>query len=343
MPKVSIIVPVYNVEKYLIHLLESILSQTFADWECILVDDGSKDKSGAICDEYAARDNRFIVVHKQNGGVSSARNQGVGMCSAEWCCFIDSDDWLEPDYLINFFVDCYERYDCILQSFYFNYDRREVLHSLPDKIIKKSSELEYFLEYTNGVHNGFLWHRLFRLEIIKNFNIRFPEGISFAEDGVFFLNYILHSENFAVTANAGYHHLIRMNSLTSKGKRMPKENFYFLLRNYAKLTKQIIEKDNSSEKIANGLKKFIWRLLYKWIIKRCMNNKSDYLDNYLFLSQFFDKYQVHHDVHGVSLIYKSIIKDLSMPPTFYRYNKLRLFIYCRDVEVKAKVILKNLF
>ena len=95
MPKISIIVPVYKVEKYLNRCLDSIIAQTFSAWECILVDDGSPDKSGIICDEYVARDSRFVVIHQENAGVSFARNAGLDIAQGEYICFVDSDDWVE--------------------------------------------------------------------------------------------------------------------------------------------------------------------------------------------------------------------------------------------------------
>lgn len=94
MPKISVIVPVYNVEKYLHRCVDSILAQTFTDFELLLVNDGSKDSSGVICDEYAAKDSRVKVFHKENGGVSSARNLGLDNAKGEWVTFVDSDDWV---------------------------------------------------------------------------------------------------------------------------------------------------------------------------------------------------------------------------------------------------------
>lgn len=96
-PKVSIIVPVYNTEKYLRRCLDSIAAQTFADWECICVDDGSPDAAGAILDDYAAKDSRFVVIHQENGGVSRARNAGLDAACGEYVGFVDSDDWVESE------------------------------------------------------------------------------------------------------------------------------------------------------------------------------------------------------------------------------------------------------
>ena len=103
-PKISIIVPVYKVEKYLCRCLDSIVAQTFTDWECILIDDGSPDNSGKICDEYAEKDGRFRVIHQENAGVSAARNAGLDAARGEWIGFVDSDDWVESnmyEYLYN--------------------------------------------------------------------------------------------------------------------------------------------------------------------------------------------------------------------------------------------------
>lgn len=95
-PEVSIIVPVYNVEKYLHQCLDSIQAQTFRNWECIVVDDGSTDSSASICDLYSHADSRFIVIHKENGGVSSARNAALEIARGEFIGFADPDDWCEP-------------------------------------------------------------------------------------------------------------------------------------------------------------------------------------------------------------------------------------------------------
>ena len=99
MAEISIIVPVYKVEKYLRRCIDSIAAQTFTDWECILVDDGSPDDSGTICDEYAENDKRFRVFHQENAGVSAARNKGLDEAKGEWICFVDSDDWIEKEML----------------------------------------------------------------------------------------------------------------------------------------------------------------------------------------------------------------------------------------------------
>lgn len=102
MPKISVIVPVYNVENYIEKCIESILSQTYTDFELLLINDGSSDKSGSICDAYMSKDQRIRVFHKKNAGVSMARNWGIKHSLGDWICFVDSDDWVENSYLEKF-------------------------------------------------------------------------------------------------------------------------------------------------------------------------------------------------------------------------------------------------
>ena len=98
-PLVSVIVPVYKVERYLPRCVESILGKTYTNFELILVDDGTPDRSGVICDRYAEKDSRIKVIHKENGGVSSARNAGIDAAQGEWITFVDSDDWVAENYI----------------------------------------------------------------------------------------------------------------------------------------------------------------------------------------------------------------------------------------------------
>lgn len=112
-PKISVIVPVYNVEQYLTRCVESILAQTYRNLEIILVDDGAKDASGSLCEELAARDARISVIHKENGGLSSARNAGIDIATGDYLAFVDSDDWIEPDMYAHM-LGLMKRYDARL-------------------------------------------------------------------------------------------------------------------------------------------------------------------------------------------------------------------------------------
>ena len=117
---VSIIIPVYNTpEKKLCRCLDSIIAQSYKDYECIVVDDGSTDDSSVIIDEYVTSDARFKVIHKENGGVSSARNCGLKMAKGEWIVFVDSDDWLLPDHIASLMVTVTDDVDLVMTGFRF--------------------------------------------------------------------------------------------------------------------------------------------------------------------------------------------------------------------------------
>jgi len=336
MPKVSIIIPVYNTEAYISRCLQSVQNQTVDDWECLLVDDGSTDKSGVLCDKYAEKDNRFIVIHKENGGVSTARNKGIEAAKGEYCCFIDSDDWLEPTYLQNFMDTMPGKYGVVLQSFYINYEnsRRCVPILLPNKTIEKASELVCFLESADVVHNGFVWHRLFKLDIIKDNQIYYPVGISFAEDAIFFLNYILHTNNYLIINSCGYHYTKRDGSLTVVGHTLPADKYYHTIELMSQVIKNIIIKDNPDVSVLNDLKNYLWRLLYTWIVCRSMNSKYDYFRNQKFFFNFLKRYPVNQEVRTNSITMQYIISVVSKPPSVYRYFLLCFLRKIHRIEMK---------
>ena len=191
---ISIIVPVYNVEKYLQRCIESILAQTFADFELLLIDDGSKDKSGDICDEYAATDCRIRVFHKENGGVSSARNLGIEHTKGEWITFIDSDDWVEPDYLANFSMDS----DLCVQGNIVNDNK----YCYEPKLFIQDIAANYLLNhYVYGPYC-----KLFKANIIHSNNVSFDQTLAFGEDILFCINYAMNCSSMQVVCKAGYHY-----------------------------------------------------------------------------------------------------------------------------------------
>lgn len=177
MPKISIIVPVYNAEKYLSECIESILAQTFIDWELLLIDDGSTDNSHTICHQYASQDPRIIFSHKTNGGVSSARNMGLDNARGRWITFIDSDDWIDPDYLESLLKD--QSVDIAMCGFKFQYADSPSQEQLPfqwsnDKIKDISSYM--MMDWT------VIWGCIVRKDLFENNEIRFPESLKWCED-----------------------------------------------------------------------------------------------------------------------------------------------------------------
>ena len=224
MPKVSIIVPVYKAEKYLHRCVDSILAQTFTDWECILVDDGSPDGSGAICDEYAAKDARIKVIHKENGGPSSARNYGLDVVKAEYVWFVDSDDWIELDSL-SIMYDIMEKTQADICFFELNpistitIEKPFSFSSFIDAQ-QKLSVYKSKSECAKAIMNldmcgGFGWtcNKWFKKSIIDNYNLRFDKRFSIQEDHLFTLSYILYVETILISSYIPYNYVISEGSL----------------------------------------------------------------------------------------------------------------------------------
>lgn len=198
----SIIIPVYNTEVYLPNCIESILSQSFSDFEILLIDDGSKDSCGAICDEYAVKDNRIRVFHKDNGGVSSARNLGLDHASGEWIYFVDSDDELLPDGLLTLVNLVSEDADIVMGGFIeedekgnrLGVDKRCIL-----SLSKKQSIISLYGGNGSFYHYcGYLWMRLLRRTVIQKFNLCFDTAISIKEDTLFLMQYICKSNGITI-------------------------------------------------------------------------------------------------------------------------------------------------
>ena len=191
---ISIIVPVYNVEKYLRKCIDSILSQTYSDFELLLIDDGSKDASGKFCDEYALKDSRIRVFHKENGGVSSARNLGIEQAKGEWITFIDSDDWVDADYLANFTMDS----DLCVQGNIVNGHK----YIYEEKRFVQDIAANYLVN--NYIYGPYC--KLFKTDIVRSNNVSFDQNLSYGEDILFCINYALNCSSMKVVSMSGYHY-----------------------------------------------------------------------------------------------------------------------------------------
>ena len=176
---ISIIVPIYNIEKFLPCCIDSILAQTFTEWELILVDDGSKDTCGSICDEYATKDGRIRVIHKPNGGLTSARNAGLAMASGEWVMYLDGDDWIEPEMLELLLRKGEETgADIVMGDFLFAYPDRDVPYRLPDWDDCKTTSLN---RYITSVWTC-VWGGIHRRSLYEEHQLQSPLGVTYCED-----------------------------------------------------------------------------------------------------------------------------------------------------------------
>lgn len=207
-PQISIVVPVYNVEKYLRQCLDSVIAQTFTDWECILVDDGSKDRSGKICDEYAQKDNRFKVIHQVNSGSSAARNKGLSVISGKYTLCLDSDDWIDSVYLTSL-ITIADGADLVICAFVYDYGDRTVA------CLNKPTQLAPSVvtrELLTHLHAG-LWNKLVRTEIIQKNHLQFPKH-DFYEDMYFSISLMHFVKSVAYSSVPAYHYRINNQSLT---------------------------------------------------------------------------------------------------------------------------------
>ena len=201
-PKVSVIVPVYKVEKYLPECIESILAQTFTDFELILVDDGSPDNSGKICDDYAARDSRIRVFHKENGGVSSARNLGLDNARGEWIAFVDSDDWIDTNMLQKMIAVAMLGTDLVISGYHtVKKTKRYTREGL--SVLSGNSTRFFASLFVNGFINSPCF-KLFRNKVISSKRIRFYDNIGIGEDTIFVTCYFKHIRRIVALKDALY-------------------------------------------------------------------------------------------------------------------------------------------
>lgn len=200
---VSVIIPVYKAEQYIHNSLDSLLAQTFKDFEIILIDDGSPDKSGEICDSYAAADNRIKVIHKKNGGVSSARQCGIDHAVGEYTIHVDPDDWTEPDMLEALYSAAVAKNADIAVCDYFEdyhgKSRYRKLH-VPDN---PDSCIRMLLDET--LHSA-CWNKLIRRRLYTDYNVRFPQDMSMWEDMATIPRLFAHAGTVTYVPKALYHY-----------------------------------------------------------------------------------------------------------------------------------------
>ena len=192
-PKISIIVPVYNVERYLRQCIDSILAQTYTDFELLLIDDGSPDNSGTICDEYAQKDPRIRVFHKPNGGVSTARNMGIDNAKGEYISFIDADDELYPNAYETMMKYINDDIDIVFAGFEKYDEQGKLIYSVDKNYAAKLDADSLITTMFRPIilyYQGFIWNKLFRLSIINDNSLRFNEKIYFNEDRLFVTEYL---------------------------------------------------------------------------------------------------------------------------------------------------------
>ena len=222
-PQISIIVPIYKAEAYIRRCLDSIVAQSFTDWEAILVDDGSPDRSGEICDEYARRDSRIRVIHQENKGVAGARQTGIDNAIGEYSIHCDPDDWLEGDWLECLYSHAKsDGADMVICDFF---NERPMGQEYDCQKPYELTSKTVFRQLVEGTMHGSTCNKLLRTRLYKDFNITFPLNMVYCEDLFVICQFLSHDIKVSYVPKALYHYdkMSNSNSLSSTVKSMSRE------------------------------------------------------------------------------------------------------------------------
>ena len=248
----SIIIPIYNAEKYIYKCIESILNQTFSNFEIILINDGSTDKSVEICTEFAMKDKRIKVIHSPNKGASNARNIGLNNAKGKWITFVDSDDWLDPTYFSEF-IDSTTNADLICGGFIINNNpHSKYTSSIYHKNLTSVQSVEILYNiYFGMIYN--IWGKFFLTEYIKLHNIKFKIGYENREDGIFLFDYLYWAKKISIISSQSFYHYRVEN--TKKGLSQKKWEINNLLSIYDTFYKgmNLLCAKNSTNKTYNKI------------------------------------------------------------------------------------------
>lgn len=286
--KLSIIMPVYNVEKYIEKCLKSIINQNNNDYELIIVDDGSLDNSVDIAKKITNKRRNIKIYSKENGGLSDARNYGLSKATGDYITFIDSDDEIEYNYVDSIIKSIKKNNnpDFLLFGYYIDYIKDENLYN-SETIIEKTSDLflnnkKNKFSINNSSYIGYAWNKVYKYEIIKDNKLLFEKGLQYIEDIVFNNNYFNFANHISIIDQALYHYKQYSNTITL-GKKINEAQFEYDIRAincYKKISNKILFDSK------NNLNKYI-RSRFNWSIKLLLNNNrydliinySDYIKN----------------------------------------------------------------
>ncbi len=251
--KVSIIVPIYNAQKTIERCVDSILNQDYTDFELLLIDDGSKDESGVICDAYAAKDERVRVIHKENSGVSDTRNLALDEAKGEYLQFLDADDWITPN-ATRLLVESAEQNNCdmVISDFYRVIGERLSHKGSIDEdgVLSREEFANFMMENPADFYYGVLWNKLYRRAIVEKYHLRMDSKISWCEDFMFNLEYIRYCENVYVLQVPIYYYVKTKGSLVSQGMSLTKtiKTKMLVFEYYTDFYKQVFTEEEYEKK-----------------------------------------------------------------------------------------------
>ena len=307
-PYISIIIPVYNAIHCLSQCLDSISNQTVSNYEVILVDDGSQDGSSEICDEYAKQDKRIIVIHKENGGVSSARNRGIEVCTGDYILFVDSDDFLSEDYIESFFKYGDINNTIVIEGCTVHEKNKTRYYRIIEKQYGKA-------DFSNAISDNELFKhgspygKLYISSIIKENNIKFIESIHNYEDLLFFLEYLEYIDVIKLSSDVGYHYNVFNGVLHNRINDFESESLLF--DEYVNKTKKYWHVNG----IETNTKKYLWPLMIRCIKAMCIHSQLSRKSLFLLWNRFsqylsLPYYKCGHNERVIAILFR---KKLFLP------------------------------
>lgn len=292
--KVSIIVPIYNAEKSVAKMLDSLRKQTLTDFEVIMIDDGSTDKSSAICDEYQLKDKRFKTIHKRNEGVSAARQMGINQACGEYVIHADADDWVESNMLESLYYEAIKtNADIVFCDFFVNESENEFYRT---QNLKSNFSIDVLHALFQQLH-GSCCNKLVKRACYSKYKCHFPKNIDYCEDLLFWVQLLQHKEiKISYLNKAFYHYVMNTSSITHHITRKTYDmrcNFYKLLCQY--LPQQGFEREKRNVRLNILLEGYInsvvrnseaWKLLWKHNLRSALleNNSIRWKVGYLCLA-----------------------------------------------------------
>ncbi|WP_121610093.1 glycosyltransferase family 2 protein [Mesobacillus foraminis] len=344
-PFVSIIVPVYNVEKHIRRCLNSLLNQTYSNFEVLLINDGSTDSSGQICDEYQAESEKFRVFHIKNGGVSNARNFGIENCKGEFIQFVDSDDYVNETYIsgmVNQIID--KNVDLVISGIKQMLLKNENL-TLIKEIVSiydgnyNKAELKTIMgDLIESSYINYCYSKLISKKVLLENNIRFDKNLSLGEDTLFVLDVIKYSKNIYISSKVDYNYLIH-SSDTLTYKLRP-DKFHILNKLSSSILNFCVEEDYFTDDVKEILDK-----RYFEIIKFCLDENFKPSNYYNLWDRLNNIKVILENKEVCNFISKDISLFKSYPKSLIKAikskNSLRYFFtyYLNIVSSKFKEIL----
>lgn len=333
MAELSVIVPIYKVEKYLQQCLDSIVNQTFQDLEIILVDDGSPDKCGKICDEYAKRDSRIRVLHKENEGLPSARNDGINMATGKWIAFVDSDDWLELD-IYEHAIEAGDKYDVdiLLFNHFRNIGSKEIEVSFSEKdclvkdrpYIKSMSSFALcrFMSPMKKIGYEYPWNRIIKRKFVEENNLYFEKTQAY-EDTIYAIKCFQNARSISFIQNHGYHYRLNEKGISTGYKS-----------NRIEIDKTVFEEMFRLAKIYNVDENY-YRSLYAFIVNNVAVNTTRYFFNKQNKKNFINKMRYAASVIKEEPYYtafdkvdRSLLTSGGHAITIFRHYNVILLYFC---------------